>query len=56
MAANPQPERPRRPAARDDATEKSAGERPSEFQRFQDLTRKLLRVPKPELDTKRKAS
>jgi hypothetical protein len=31
------------------------GERPEEFGRFEALTRKLLRVPKAELDEKRRA-
>jgi hypothetical protein len=35
--------------------EPTAGEKPEGFQRFEDLTRKLLRVPKSELDEKRRA-
>jgi hypothetical protein len=57
MAVNPQPDQPRRPKEPDESTEPSpAGERPSEFERFEALTRKLIRVPKSEVDEKRKAS
>jgi hypothetical protein len=46
----------------DDRTDKrrngkpaGAGEVPEEFERFRDLTRKLLRVPKSDVDEKRNA-
>lgn len=48
---------PIRRADSDESTEKQpAGERPSEFERFEALTRKLIRVPKSEVDEKRKTT
>ena len=57
MAVNPQPDEPGRRADSEQPADKaSAGERPEEFSRFEALTRKLIRVPKSEVDAKRKAS
>lgn len=36
--------------------EPPAGEKPEGFQRFEDLMRKLVRVPKSEVDEKRKTA
>jgi hypothetical protein len=56
MADNAHTEDPERRNGDQPDERPKAGEKPYEFQRFEDLTRKLAKVPKRELDAKRKAS
>lgn len=53
---NGEPERRDGQPADEPETQDSNGDTPDEFERFEDLARRLVQVPKSELDEKRKTA